>query len=178
MKISSILLAASVSALVGSGSAVAGGVTSHRSPGSGTLGELKFRFDSAALRPGAPIALDKVAAFASAHPDVKIVLDAYTDPVGASDYNVKLAIRRAEAVSTQLKQMGVAADQIVLAIYGEGGARHVRYADDRRVTVWSTRQPLATVIDRTLARNGTAVTWGRPLTVAQIEGSTDAVASR
>lgn len=175
MKYTSILLAAGVAALVGSGAAVAGGVTSHRS---GALGELKFRFDSAALRPGAPAALDKVAAFASAHPDAKIVLDAYTDPIGAADYNVKLAIRRAGAVRTQLKAMGVDGNQIVFAIYGEDGERRAHYADDRRVKIWSTRQPLATVIDRTFARSGIAVTWGRPLTVAQIEGGTESVASR
>jgi cytochrome c oxidase subunit 2 len=175
MKYTPILLAAGVAALVGSGAAVADGAKSHRSSG---LGELTFRFDSAALRPGAPVALDKVAAFASAHPDAKIVLDAYTDPIGAADYNVKLALRRASAVRTQLKAMGVDDDQIVFAIYGEDGERRARYADDRRVTIWSTRQPLAAVIDRTFAGHGTAVTWGPPLTVAQIEGRTESVASR
>jgi outer membrane protein OmpA-like peptidoglycan-associated protein len=175
MRYLSISLAASIAALISPGDAAADGTHSHRS---GALGELTFRFDSAALRPGAPAALDKVAAFASAHPAAKIVLDAHTDPIGASDYNVKLAIRRAGAVRAQLKAMGVNDNQIVFAIYGADGERRVRYADDRRVTIWSTRQPLATVIDHTFAGSGTAVTWGRPLTVAQIEGVTEPVASR
>jgi outer membrane protein OmpA-like peptidoglycan-associated protein len=175
MRYLSILLAASVAALVGPGAAAADGVQSRPSD---ALGELKFRFDSAALRPEAPTALDTVAAFAAAKPGAKTVLDAHTDPIGAPDYNVKLAIRRAEAVRTQLLAMGVADSQIVFAIYGEDGPHRARYADDRRVTVWSTRQPLATVIDRTFASNGTAVTWGRPLTVAEIEGEPAPVASR
>lgn len=141
------------------------------------LGELHFRFDSAALMAGAPGELDKVVAYASHNPDAKIVLDAHCDPIGAADYNVKLAIRRAESVRDRLTTMGVPADRIVFAIYGEDGAQRATYADDRRVTVWSTNQPVASVIDHTFDAKGNAVTWQRPLTVAQIEGRTG-VASR
>jgi hypothetical protein len=73
--------------------------------------------------------------------------------------------------------MGVPEDRIVFAIYGEDGARRSSYASDRRVTIWSTRQPLAMVIDRTFAGKGNAVTWEQPKTVAEIEGQTG-VASR
>jgi hypothetical protein len=73
--------------------------------------------------------------------------------------------------------MGVPDDRIVLAIYGEDGDRRGRHADDRRVTIWSTPEPLAAVIDRTFAENGNAVTWQQPQTVAQIEGTTE-VATR
>jgi hypothetical protein len=45
------------------------------------------------------------------------------------------------------------------------------------VTIWSTREPLAALVDHTFAEHGTAVRWRRPLTVAQIEGRTP-VASR
>lgn len=175
MRYISISLAAGVAALIGPGTAAADGAQAQRSS---ALGELTFRFDSAALGPEAPAALDKVAAFAAANPAVKIVLDAHTDPIGASDYNVKLAIRRAEAVAAQLKATGVDAHQIVFAIYGEDGAHRARHADDRRVTIWSTHEPLAALIDRTFAGNGTVVTWGRPLTVAQIQGEPEPVASR
>jgi hypothetical protein len=172
MTYKTILLGVSLAALV-SPSAVA----DHQHARGGTLGEVKFRFDSAALQADAPPALDRVATFASAHPDAKIVLDAHTDPIGTEDYNVQLAIRRAESVRKQLTTMGVGEDQIVFAIYGEDGQRRATYADDRRVTISSTREPLAMVIDRTFAGHGTAVTWQRPLSVAQIEGTTP-VASR
>jgi outer membrane protein OmpA-like peptidoglycan-associated protein len=144
---------------------------------SSTLGELHFRFDSAALMADAPGVLDKVTAYTASNPDAKIVLDAHCDPIGTSDYNVGLAIRRAESVRDQLKVMGVPEDRIVFAVYGEDGARRASHADDRRVTLWATSEPLARVIDQTLAANGNAVTWYRPQTVAQIEGRSQ-VASR
>ena len=106
------------------------------------------------------------------------MLDAHCDPIGTSPYNVGLAIRRAEAVRGQLTAMGVPADQVVFAVYGKDGQPAATHAEDRRVTVWSTREPLATVIDQTFAGHGTAVTWGRPLTVAQIDAAPESVASR
>jgi outer membrane protein OmpA-like peptidoglycan-associated protein len=147
-------------------------------PPSHVLGEVKFRFDSAALPANAPHRLDGVVRFAAAHPDHRIVLDAHCDPIGTAPYNVGLAIRRAESVRAQLIARGVPADQVVFAIYGEDGARRASYADDRRVTLWPTRQPLVAVIDHTLAGKGTAVTWSRPLTTAQLEAAPQPVASR
>jgi len=126
----------------------------------------------------APNVLGKVVEFASANPDTRIVLDGHCDPVGASDYNVKLAIRRAESVRAELERMGLPKDRIVFAIYGEDGARRATHADDRRVTIWSNREPIAAVIDHTFAGKGEAVTWEQPMTVAEIEGRADDVASR
>lgn len=150
----------------------------RRAEPSAVLGEVKFRFDSAALPANAPRLLDGAARFATAHPGHRIVLDAHCDPVGTSPYNVALAIRRAESVRAQLVARGVPADQIVLAVYGEDGTRRASYAEDRRVTLWPTREPLAAVIDHTLAGKGTAVTWNRPLTTAQVEAAPQPVASR
>ena len=174
MTLKTILLGAAVAALAGTATAQ---VAHSTDPGSDAIGELKFRFDSAALMADAPGVLDKIASFASANPDSKIVLDAHCDPTGASAYNVKLAIRRAESVRERLKTMGVPEDRVVFAVYGEDGAKRATYAEDRRVTIWSTRGPLAAVIDRTCAGKGEAVTWQQPMTVAQIQG-TDQVATR
>jgi hypothetical protein len=142
------------------------------------LDEVKFRFDSSALSAAAQRSLDDVVRFAAAHPDQRIVLDAHCDPIGTATYNVGLAIRRAESVRGQLTARGVPADQIVFAIYGEDGERRASYAEDRRVTLWPTRDPLVAVIDHTLAGKGTAVTWNRPLTTAQLEAAPQPVASR
>jgi hypothetical protein len=71
MSYKSVLLGAAVAILAGPAGA------SDLEPGSsGVLGELNFRFDSAALMANAPAALDKVVAFASANPEDKIVLAA------------------------------------------------------------------------------------------------------
>jgi outer membrane protein OmpA-like peptidoglycan-associated protein len=172
MRLKSILLSAAVAMLAGP--AAARDTAPVRSD---ALGELHFRFDSAALMADAPNVLGQVVEFASAHPDTRIVLDGHCDPTGASDYNVQLAIRRAESVRAELERMGLPKDRIVFAIYGEDGDRRPSHASDRRVTIWSTPEPLATVIDRTFAERGNAVTWQQPQTVAQIEGTTE-VATR
>jgi hypothetical protein len=166
--------------LFGAGLAVLTGpaaLADNHSPRGGKLGELKFEFDSAALPADSREALAPVASYAAAHRDAKLVLDAHTDPIGTSPYNVKLAIRRAESVRAKLTAMGVAADQIVFAVYGEDGRLRASYAGDRRVTIWPTHEPMAQLIDHTFAGKGTAVTWQKPLSVAQIEGTTP-VASR
>lgn len=172
MRYTSILLGTAVALLCGS-------VAANADSGSGsrTVGELSFRFDSTALIDGASGTLREVAKFASANPRSKIVLDAHCDPSGATTYNIKLAIRRAESVRDGLMAAGVPSDRIVFAVYGEDGARRASHAEDRRVTIWATREPLASVIDHTFARKGGAVTWELPQTVAQIEGGNE-VASR
>ena len=147
--------------------AAAVGVSS-RAPVAPSLGEVHFAFDSARLPDHASQRLERVVRYANAHRDARIVLDAHTDPIGTDPYNVRLAIRRARSVQSALTSSGVPDDQIVFAIYGEDGAQRASYAADRRVTVWPTRAPLARVIRRTFAHDGTAVTWQPPLTTAQI----------
>ena len=144
---------------------------------SNTLVDVKFRFDSSTLPANAGAAIQPAVRYAAHHPRARIILDAHCDPIGTSPYNVGLAVRRAEAVRQKLRDAGVPEDQIVVAIYGEDGPRRARYADDRRVTLWSTQRPLAEVTDRTFALRGTAVEWGRPLTTAQIESRPEPVAS-
>jgi hypothetical protein len=157
---------------------IPGGASADPAVPSRALGEVKFRFDSSSLPANTAQLIAGAVRFAVAHPGHRIVLDAHCDPIGASPYNVGLAVRRAESVRARLVARGVPADQIVLAIYGEDGARRASYADDRRVTVWPTRRPLAQVIDHTLAGKGTAVTWNKPLTTAQLEAAPQPVASR
>jgi outer membrane protein OmpA-like peptidoglycan-associated protein len=144
----------------------------------GVLGEVQFAFDSSRLGPETKAELKSVVSYASSHPDARIVLDAHCDPIGTSPYNIGLAIRRAESVKAELVHMGVPNEQLVLAIYGEEGADRASYALDRRVTVWPTRASLTAVIDTTLAAKGTSVTWGRPLTTAQIDAVPEPVAYR
>ena len=143
-----------------------------------TLGEVHFRFDSSALRTSASTSLAAAAAFAAEHPDTLIVLDAHCDRIGTAPYNVRLAIRRADAVRDQLIALGVPRGQVVMAIYGEDGPRRATYAEDRRVTMWPTREPVAEVIRRTFDRDGIAVEWGRRLTTAEIEAAPVPVATR
>ena len=132
--------------------------------------EVFFDFDSARLSADAQAKLDATALDAKQAIGAKIVISGHTDPVGSSVYNVKLSIRRAEGVRDQLLAQGVDPDDIVMAYFGEDGPRRGTFAQDRRVSVELTRDPLYVVIDNAQAGAATAITWRRPATTAEIEG--------
>jgi peptidoglycan-associated lipoprotein len=142
------------------------------------LGKVQFAFDSSALPISENDALAPAATFAQVHGDARIVLDAHCDPIGTAPYNVGLAIRRAETVRDRLISLGVPSEQIVFAVYGKAGADRATYAEDRRVTLWATREPLAAVIERTFEGGGPAVTWAEPLSMAQVDAPPAPVAQR
>jgi outer membrane protein OmpA-like peptidoglycan-associated protein len=155
----------------------AGPGSSHaREPSAARTREVYFTFDSAVMPRNEPD-LASIATWAEAHPDGLIVLDGSTDSVGPADYNVRLAARRAEAVRARLIALGVDADRIVLAIYGEAAPRRGSNAADRRVTAWTTNDPIHRIVDRTLAY-GTAVLWAKPVSYAELHPSRETVASR
>lgn len=124
--------------------------------------EVFFAFDSARLDETTSTTLAPMVEFAKAHPGVKIVLDGHTDPVGTAVYNVKLSLRRAEVVRDRLARAGVNENQIVLGVYGKNGLRRTTHALDRRVTIWTTEEPIRDVVSQTLVR-GTAAIWSKPV---------------
>ena len=154
-----------------------GGIAAADDTTLGTQCEVKFRFDSSVVPSNTREELARVASRSLAHPELVIVLDGNTDPIGTATYNVGLSIRRARAVRSQLVALGVDGSKIIVAAYGEDGPRRANFTDDRRVTVWTTRESVAQVIARTFVAGGTALTWDRPMTMAQIE-MTVPVASR
>jgi len=62
--------------------------------------------------------------------------------------------------------------------YGKNGAPRGSHAEDRRVTIWTTRDSLTSITDQTFAAHGIAVIWNRPRTVAEIDAPVEAVARR
>jgi outer membrane protein OmpA-like peptidoglycan-associated protein len=174
MKITHTLLTTALTALLG-----APGAMAEPDHAIGDQCELKFAFDSSALPRNATAELDHVVALSIARPDLLVVLDGHTDPVGTEVYNVGLSIRRAEAVRNDLVALGMDKDRIVIASYGKDGLARATHADDRRVTVRTTRESVASVIDHTFAGRGTSVNWHRPLTTSQLElPAADVVARR
>jgi outer membrane protein OmpA-like peptidoglycan-associated protein len=77
-----------------------------------TLGDVLFDTGQATLKPGADLAVNRLATFLSSNPQTKVLIEGHTDSRGSEDYNVGLSERRAHAVSTALESRGISADQI------------------------------------------------------------------
>jgi outer membrane protein OmpA-like peptidoglycan-associated protein len=96
--------------------------------------------------------LDQAASWANENPDGMIVLDGHADRLGSEPVNLRLSMERAKAVRDRLITAGVDPDQILIAAFGEDGARH-----DRSVVVWATKTGERAIVARTLRRGGDLV---------------------
>jgi outer membrane protein OmpA-like peptidoglycan-associated protein len=77
-----------------------------------TLGDVLFDTAQATLKPGADLALNRLATYMSNNPDTKIIIEGHTDSRGSDGYNDALSERRANAVATALESRGIQASQI------------------------------------------------------------------
>jgi outer membrane protein OmpA-like peptidoglycan-associated protein len=85
-----------------------------------TLGnDVLFDTGRAELKAGASRALDQLAKFMQEHPERSVLIEGFTDSVGAEDYNMDLSRRRADAVRAALTSRGIAADRVAAVGYGE-----------------------------------------------------------
>ena len=78
-----------------------------------------FDFDQDSIKTESRAALAAHAAFLSANPSVKIVLEGHTDERGTKGYNMALGERRANSVQKFLIVNGVSKAQIEVVSYGE-----------------------------------------------------------
>ena len=102
--------------------------------------ESLFDFDKAVVKPDGKAALDGVLARLQGMNTEAIVTVGHTDAIGATAYNDKLSLRRAEAVKSYLVSKGVEASRVF--VEGKGEAQPVAdnksaegRAKNRRVTV-------------------------------------------
>jgi hypothetical protein len=121
--------------------------------------EILFALDDAALDPIAASQLAAVVRWLDGRPDDRVVIEGRADSSGSPDHNAELAARRAEAVRNALIARGVAPDRIVIAVYGENGARPRPDAHDRRAMIYATTAPLAQVISAELDHAPLEVVW-------------------
>jgi outer membrane protein OmpA-like peptidoglycan-associated protein len=85
-----------------------------------TLGDVLFDTGQATLKPGATLALNRLATFLNANPQTRIIIEGHTDNRGSEEYNEVLSERRARAVATELLSRGISADQLQTLGRGKG----------------------------------------------------------
>jgi OmpA-OmpF porin, OOP family len=85
-----------------------------------TLGDVLLDTGQATLKPGAELAMNRLATFLSANRETRILIEGHTDSVGSEEYNEVLSERRARAVATELKSRGIPTDQLQTIGRGKG----------------------------------------------------------
>lgn len=125
------------------------------------MDDIVFAHDSAALLPTAQAQIASAARWLAVHPEHRLVVEGYTDSSGPAAYNEDLAARRAMIVRNRLIGNGVAADRIVLAVFGENTARRRIDVLDRRVIMFASAAPLARVVSAELDRDAIELVWTR-----------------
>jgi OmpA-OmpF porin, OOP family len=85
-----------------------------------TLGDVLFDTGQATLKPGANLALNRLATFLNANPQTRVIIEGHTDSRGSDEYNEVLSERRARAVATELMSRGISADQLQTLGRGKG----------------------------------------------------------
>ncbi len=84
-----------------------------------TLGsDVLFDFDRYDLKSGAERTVTRIAEFLNEYEERQVLVEGFTDSVGAREYNLGLSQRRANAVRTALVEQGVDPDRIRIRGYG------------------------------------------------------------
>ena len=89
--------------------------------------DVLFEFDKAVLRPEGKAKLDDLASKLKGVALEVIIAIGHTDPIGSVEYNLKLSVRRAEAVKAYLVSKGIEPNRI----YTEGKGKAQPIADNR-----------------------------------------------
>ena len=102
-----------------------------------------FGFDSSTLSANDTTTLGTAGAYMADHPDTHVALVGNTDPLGSSDYNMNLGMRRAESVAAALMARGAPPTQIDTSSAGEEqlvATDPKQYNLDRRTELrWSSQ---------------------------------------
>ncbi|MBL3657895.1 OmpA family protein [Fulvivirga sediminis] len=83
------------------------------------IGNIEFEFDKAEIPVQAKTVLTKVINEYMNHPKAKILLNGHTDNFGSDNYNIKLSLKRTNAVASALMGLGIPENRLVLDYYGE-----------------------------------------------------------
>ncbi|MBI5255694.1 MAG: OmpA family protein [Burkholderiales bacterium] len=108
-----------------------------------TLGDVLFETNRSEVKPAAMDSLRRLADFLQQYPARRILIEGHTDDVGAAATNERLSQRRADSVDNALKGMGIAAQRMATAGYGESypvaaNTTDTNRAMNRRVEIYIT----------------------------------------
>jgi outer membrane protein OmpA-like peptidoglycan-associated protein len=110
-----------------------------------TVADIRFAFGSAVLEAGARAALDRLVPHVRAPDVARLVVEGRADDLGSSAFNLKLSIRRADAVRDHLAAAGVPTAKIQPVGLGEGAPRAPNDTPEGRavnrsavITAWRT----------------------------------------
>jgi outer membrane protein OmpA-like peptidoglycan-associated protein len=85
-----------------------------------TLSDVLFDTAAATLKPGAAMAIDRLAKYLESSPESRVMIEGHTDSRGSEAYNEDLSRRRAEAVAGELVTRGISSDRFEVIGRGEG----------------------------------------------------------
>jgi peptidoglycan-associated lipoprotein len=110
----------------------------------GPLADIQFDFDQAALTDAARATLTKHAAWLTAHPGVRVVVEGHSDERGTVEYNLALGDKRAQATRDHLVSLGVATARLSVVSFGkerplDAGHDEAAWARNRRAHFAVTR---------------------------------------
>ncbi len=103
--------------------------------------EVGFDFDSAVVKTSFYSSLNKIADIMNRYPQTDIAVVGHTDSVGNPDYNLRLSLRRANAVADYLMDQGVARYRLSTEGRGQldpiaGNQTAAGRAENRRVEIY------------------------------------------
>ena len=98
----------------------------------GVLAGVNFEFNSATLTQQARIVLDGVSQEMEKYPKVRVEVQAHTDSIGSSNYNLGLSQRRALSVVDYLAVRGIDRRRLIAKGYGSGRPISSNYTDEGR----------------------------------------------
>lgn len=84
-----------------------------------TMADVLFDTGKYTLRPAAREKLAKLSGIVLGHPGLKLAAEGHTDSTGASEYNQRLSVKRAEAVADYLSSQGVPSDSLSASGFGD-----------------------------------------------------------
>jgi len=79
---------------------------------------LRFKPDGSSLRRTSKPVLDAAAEILKTEPNKKVYVDAYCDPTGGKEANLRLSQKRAENVKAYLEEQGIPSDRLIPRGFG------------------------------------------------------------